>query len=462
VPELALVAAGVLVGAVTGWALGRAQARARAAAESQALGTRLAVAESMGDELRKQLTQRDYELGELRQGLSAERAQRLSADARGEALRENLEEQRRLLGEARERLGDTFRALGADVLRESGALMVERARESIDAQLARRQEAIDALVRPLTDALARYEAGLRSLESSRQHAYGTLEEHLRTLARGQVELQRETGNLVNALRVPHVRGRWGELTLRRVVELAGLVAHCDFVEQVTVEGEGGRLRPDMVVRLPAGREILVDAKVPLTAYLEAAAAETPEARRAALVRHAQQVRQHMNGLAAKAYWDEFGRSAELVVMFIPGEPFVAAAAEADAALIEDGLARKVVIATPATLVAVLRAIAFGWRQEQVARGAEEISKLGAELYERVRTLGGHFDDLGKSLAKTTAAFNRAVGSMESRVLPAARRFRDLGTPARDEIPVLEPLDQLPRELNAPEFPRQLDAPELTP
>jgi DNA recombination protein RmuC len=460
--ELLLVGLGLVAGGAVAWFLGRAQAAARAASDAQALHARLAAAESLGDEARKQLTQRDLDLADLRRALETERGQRLESQARGEALRENLDEQRRLLGEARERLGETFKALGADVLRESGAALVERAREAVDAQMRQRQDAIDALVRPLADALGRYEAGLRGLEATRQHAYGSLEEQVRALAASSAELTRETGHLVTALRTPHVRGRWGELTLRRVVELAGMVAHCDFLEQVTVERDGGRLRPDMVVRLPAGREILVDAKAPLAAYLDASTARTPEERQAALARHAQQVRQHLYGLAAKAYWEEFGQSAELAVMFIPGEAFVAAAVEVDASLIEDGLARKVVVATPTTLVALLRAIAFGWRQEQVARSAEEISRLGADLYGRLQTLGGYFDDLGKALGRATAAYNRAVGSMESRVLVSARKFRDLGAATREEIAALEPLEQQPRELNAPEFPRQLDTTDLAP
>jgi DNA recombination protein RmuC len=430
--EVALVAAGSVVGGVVAWIVGRAQARAAAAVAVQSLHARLASAESLGDELRKQLTLREADVADLRAAVDGERLQRAQLDARATALRESLDAQERLLGEARARLGETFRALSADVLRETAAALTDRARETVDAQLVRRQEAIDALVRPLSEALSRYEAGLQALEASRRQAHGSLERHLGTLAASSAELQRETANLVHALRMPHVRGRWGELTLRRVVELAGLLPHCDFEEQVVAHGEGGRVRPDLVVRLPGGRTIVVDAKVPLAAYLDAVAARTPEERAAGLSRHAQQVRQHLTALAGKAYWTEVAGAAELVVMFIPGEAFVAAAVEADGTLLEDGLARRVVVATPTTLVALLRAIAFGWRQEQVARNAEEISRLGADLYERVRTLGAHFDDLGRALGRATGAFNRAVGAMESRVLPAARRFRDLGAAPGDE------------------------------
>ncbi len=456
--ELVALVVGLALGASTAWLLARRHARAVRQAEVQALQAR-AAAESLVDELRKQLSQRELDLADARAALGAEQARRVEAEARAAAARENLDEQRRWLDEARQRLGDTFRALGAEALRDSGAALVAHARDVIDAQLARRQEAMDALVRPLEEALRRYEAQVQALEATRQRAWGSLEEQLQALAQASAALQRETGNLVTALRGAPARGRWGELTLRRVVELAGLVEHCDFEEQVVASGEH-RARPDLVVRLPGGRQIVVDAKVPLAGYLDAIAAASAEERAAALARHAQQVRQHLNDLASRAYWEQFGGAAELVVMFIPGEAFVAAAVQADPALLEDGIARRVVIATPTTLIALLRAIAFGWRQEQLAANAERVSELGRQLYDRLRTLGRHFDELGRALRRATDAFNAAVASMETRVLPAARRFRDLGAGVGPDIPPLEAVDEQPRTLAAPEFPRQLDAPEL--
>jgi DNA recombination protein RmuC len=451
VVELALLAAGAALGGVLAWAVMRGRLGVAAQAERAALQARLAALEMLSDELRKQLTQRDLEIGDLRGALETERAARAQAETRWDGARASLEEQKRLLDDARERLTDTFKALSADALRENQSSFLEMA----TTQLGRRQEAIDAAVRPLQDALGRYEEHVRALEATRQDAYGTLKEQLRSLAVTNAELQRETGQLATALRAPNVRGRWGEITLHRVVELAGLTEHCDYGEQVTVEGQAGRLRPDMVVHLPGGREIVVDAKVPLSAYLDAIGGTTPEERASGFARHAVQVRQHMTTLSGKAYWEQFATAPELVVMFIPGEAFVGAAVEADPALLEDGMIRRIVVATPTTLVALLRAIGYGWRQERVATNAAQISDLGRQLYERLRTLGGHVEEVGGALGRAVRAYNNAVGSLETRVLPAARRFRDLGAAGGDELETLTTLDQSPRPLTAPEYPQQL-------
>jgi DNA recombination protein RmuC len=282
------------------------------------------------------------------------------------------------------------------------------------------------------------------MEETRQRTFGGLEEQLKHLSASQGQLQRETGNLVKALRTPHVRGRWGEMTLQRVVELAGMAAHCDYEPQVTISGDDGRLRPDLLVRLPDNRSVVVDSKVPLDAYLDVLEAEDEDHRRDALARHAQQLRTHMTQLAAKSYWEQLPQTPEFVVMFIPGESLFAAASEVDHALLEDGMARQVVMATPTTLIAVLKAVAYGWRQEQIAENAQAISALGRQLYERVRTLADHVEEVGKALGKAVAAHNRAVGSMENRVFPAARRFKELGAASGDDIPTIEPIEQAPR------------------
>jgi DNA recombination protein RmuC len=456
VTEIVIAVASMAVGAAAVWIAGRSRAGV-AAAEREQLRARVASSDALETELRRQLSHQAHDMSELRATLGVEQARRAEADTRWTVAREALDEQRQAFDEARLRLTETFKVLSTEALERSGAAFLERARDTLEAQLergraaldlqlGRREDAVQGLVRPLQEALGRYEEAVRGMESTRQHAYGTLQEQLRGLAAGHADLTRETGALVAALRTPHVRGRWGELTLRRVVELAGLARHCDFVEQVTADGPNGRIRPDMVVRLPAGREIVVDAKVSLSAYLDALRAPSEDERVAALGRHGQQIRQHMNALAGRAYWDEFAGAADLVVMFIPGEAFVAAAAEADPTLIEDGLARRVVVATPTTLVALLRAVAYGWRQEQVAENAARISELGRHLYERLRAMTGHVAEMGAALGRATASYNRAVGSLEARVLPAARRFRDLGAAAGEDLPLLESVAEHPRGL----------------
>jgi DNA recombination protein RmuC len=450
--EIVFGVIGLLVGGGLAWVLASARARARVLGDAQSRESRLAAAEATTDELRKQLSQRDLEAADLRVALASAQTERAQAEARWEATRQNLDEQRRLLDEAQVRLGDTFKALSADALRESNTAFLQLAQQALAAELEPRQREMDGLVKPLTEALRRYEDEVRQLEAKGQHAYGSVEKQLEMLASRSAELQRETNNLVTALRAPQVRGRWGEITLHRVVELAGMTEYCDYFEQVTVEGESGRLRPDMVVRLPNGREVIVDAKVPLEAYLRGIEAATDEERQAALARHGQQVRHHMNALSVKAYWEEFAKAPAFVVMFIPGESFVAAAAHADPALIEDGMAKGVVVATPTTLIALLHAIAFGWRQEQVAENAERLRKLGGELHDRMQKFTEHLERVGVALGRATGAFNEAVGSLEHRVLPSARRFRELGASASSEIAEIKSVDVQPRSLTAPELP----------
>ena len=450
--EIALLLVGLAIGAGGAWLVARGHFRASAAAEREALAARLAAAETLADTTQKQLTQRELDVAGLRSELTAEQGLRAGTDARWAAARQSLED--------RADLTKSFEALSAEALRKSNTSFLELARQALDAQLNPREEAIKGLVQPLKDSLTRYEAHLRELEAARQHAYGSLEQQLVALRTSSEQLQSETGSLVTALRGSQARGRWGEITLRRVVELAGMVAYCDFDEQVSVEGETSRSRPDMVVRLPGGRVIVVDAKVPLNGYLDAVKANRPEERQAALSTHARQMRAHMTQLGAKSYWAEFEQTPELVVMFIPGESFVSAAVEADAALLEDGMTRKVVIATPTTLIGLLLAIHHGWRQAQMAESAQKISELGKDLYDRVRTLGRHFEKMRKGLVQATEAYNETVGSLERRVLPLARKFEELGAAAGDEISVVEPIDQQPRALTAPELLTQETLPDI--
>ena len=352
---------------------------------------------------------------------------------------------------AKDQLADTFKALASDALRGNNETFIGQATQvfktvktEAEGDLAQRQQAIEGLIKPLNEALQRYETQIANMERARQSAYGGLDQHLKTLAQAHERLQQETGNLVKALRAPQVRGQWGEITLKRVAELAGMVEHCDFREQETVEGEAGRLRPDMVIQLPAGRQIVVDAKTVLAAYLEAVEAQDDEVRRERLRQHATQVRARMDQLSAKAYWSQFAQAPEFVVLFLPGEQFLGAALEYDRTLIEEGFAKKVVIATPTTLIALLRAVAYGWRQEQLAENAQAISALGKDLFERMAVLAEHLSEVGAALNKGVSAYNKAVGSLEARVLPSARRFKDLGIGSEKDIPKLESLEQAPR------------------
>jgi DNA recombination protein RmuC len=300
---------------------------------------------------------------------------------------------------------------------------------------------------PIHDALARMDAKLGEIERERAAARGALDEQLRALAAGQERLRGETGSLVAALRQPQTRGRWGELQLRRVVELAGMTAHCDFVEQVSVAGEEGLLRPDLVVQLPGGRQVIVDAKAPLHAFLDAYEARDETTRTTALAAHARLLREHVRRLSAKAYWDQFETAPDFVFLFLPGEHFWNAALEADPALLEEGARQSVLIATPTTLIALLRAVAYGWQQERVAEDARAVAELGRELHRRLEVFAEHLGRLGARLRGAVGAYNEAVGSYEHRVLPGARRLAEHGvvSPER-ELAALERVEPTVREL----------------
>ncbi|MBI2855282.1 MAG: DNA recombination protein RmuC [Chloroflexi bacterium] len=352
---------------------------------------------------------------------------------------------------------DTFKAVAADALRDNNEMFLALARQTLETvlegakgDLGKREQAIEGVVRPLQESLQRYERQIQSIEERRQKVEGGLETQLKSIAETHQQLQKETNNLVNALRTPQVRGRWGELTLRRVAELAGMVDHCDFREQVSFSAEDGRERPDMVVYLPNSRQVVVDAKVSLDAYLQAIEATSEEDRRTALERHARQIRDHMNRLASKSYMDRLESTPDFVVMFIPGEPFIAAAVQHHPTLIEEGMEKRIVIATPTTLVALLKAVAYGWQEEQLTRNARQIGEMARELYDRTGILVGHLHDVGGGLGKALDSYNRAVGSLENRWLPWARRIKDLGGASEKDIPTLQPVTQTPRVLIAPE------------
>jgi DNA recombination protein RmuC len=423
---LLAVASGIGVGTCLGWAL----ARARGARETGAL---------------------------------REETVRLAAEADRE--RRVGEERAATHAESERRLRESFEALSAKALRENNesflALAEQRFRSLEGAaghDLDRRREAIETLVAPLRDALRGLDENLKSVEKDRVGAYQSLAREVSQVAEAGRRLERETGNLVTALRRPSVRGRWGEVQLRRVVEAAGMLEHCDFEVQCTSEpGDGPRRRPDLLVRLPGHRTVVVDAKAPLDAYLTALEAPDEASRAAHLQAHVRQVRTHLEALADKAYWKSFDPAPEFVVMFIPGEAFFSAALEQDPLLIERGFERGVVMASPTTLVAVLRAVATCWRQEKVERNAQQISAVGRELYDRVRTLVGHVDSLRSGLQSSVTAFDRVVGSLEARVLPQANRFVALGAASGGEIEAPRRLESAPRGFDSRHVPASLPA-----
>jgi DNA recombination protein RmuC len=349
------------------------------------------------------------------------------------------------------KMAETFQALADTALRSNQQSFLDSARSTLETvrvemtgDLTQRQAGVEAVVKPLANSLAKLEAQISELESARQHAFGGFEQQLQAMALRELELQKETAALVTALRTPQVRGRWGEVTLRRVAELSGMAERCDFFEQETQETESGRIRPDMIVKLPGDRTIVVDAKTPLTAYLDAVAASSDADRRNALLHHSQQVAKHVDQLSSKTYWLQFQPAPEFVVLFLPGDPFFSAALEHKPTLVEDAARQKILIATPTTLIAILKGVAYGWRQEKLAENAEEIRQLAAELFDRIVTLQTHFNEIGRSLGKSVEAFNRCVGSLESRLYPSLRRIRELGATTAEEPPAPERVDVVPR------------------
>ncbi len=396
---------------------------------------------------------------------AAERARAAGAAERA-TLVERLEQERRqsaeklqLFSQAEQNLIDAFEALSAKALKSNNQSFLTLAettfknlQSTANQDLESRQKAIGAMVEPVAKSLEKVDANLRQLETVRAGAYADVSRHLQSLSETENKLRLETANLVKALRAPNVRGRWGEIQLKRVVELADMLDHCDFHEQVSETTEEGRLRPDMIIHLPGGVNIVVDAKAPLAAYLEALEATDEQVREQKLKDHARHVQGHIASLSKKSYWEQFQPAPDFVILFLPGEAFYDAAREHDPTLIEAAANQRVMIATPSSLIALLRTIALGWRQEKLARNAEEISCLGKELYERLASLGGHFGRLGERLDKAVEAYNASIGTLQSRVLVSARKFRDLGAANGDEeIAELAPIEHKTRPVDREEL-----------
>ena len=417
-------------------------------------------------EARATLVQREAELAALRDKESALAVRCATLQSELESERALFAERQATLEAARASFADAFKSISADALAKNNQSFLELARAALEAQqtaakgeLEKRQQAIGELVAPVKTSLEKFELQITGLEKARVDAYATLTEQVRSLAGAQDQLRLETGNLVKALRAPQTRGRWGELQLKRVVEMAGMLDHCDFYEQESTTTEEGRLRPDLIVRLPGGKNIVVDAKAPLAAYLDALEATDEDAKRRKLADHARQVRDHLKKLGQKSYWEQFQPSPDFVVLFLPGEMFYSAALEADPSLIEAGVDARVILATPTTLIALLRAVAYGWTQQALTENAERISVLGRELYDRIATVAEHWGRVGKNLGEAVGAYNDSVASLERRVLVSARTFRDLKVASEDkEIRDLNPVEALPRGVQAPE----LQAPDAIP
>ena len=435
---------------LVGWIAGASRARTAAEVALRDAEKRASAAGGRAETLDAHAREAEARANGLEAARRIADSEKSAANARASELARSLVEQRALLEDAKTQLADTFQALAADALQSSNEGFLTLATERLGAlrregasELEARQKAIEAVVGPVRESLDKVDQQIRALESVRGQAYGELSTQVKGMAATQEKLRAETGNLVNALRAPAVRGRWGELQLRRVVEMAGMLESCDFDEQASVTTEDGRLRPDMVVRLPSGRNIVIDAKTPLGAYLEAHDATTAEERVAKLRDHAQQVRAHVVKLSAKNYWEQFAVAPEVVVMFLPGETFYSVALEQMPGLIEEGFAQNVLIATPTTLLGLLRAVSAGWREERMAENAQRISDEGRRLHERVATLAEKLSDLGRALGQAVGAYNGTIATFDTRVLPSARTLASLDAKGKKEIVELAMIDQRP-------------------
>ena len=416
-----LLSAALVLGFICGWLIARLQT---------------------GRQLRQQSGQGQHKREELLQQLARVEAQ-IEAERRGN------DEKLQLLEENRQQLEQNFRALSAQALAANNQSFLDLAKTTLEnyqqqakGDLDSRQQAIGQLVQPLKESLLKVDGKIEQLEQARSGAYARLDEQLKNLLSSQLKLESETGNLVRALRTPAVRGRWGEIQLRKVVEMAGMVNYCDFIEQETADS--GRLRPDMIIKLPNGRNIVVDSKAPLQAYLDSLETDDDQQRKSCLVHHARQIRDHLHKLSSKNYWEQFQPTPEFVVLFLPGETFFSAALAQEPGLIEAGVDQRVLLATPTTLIALLRSVAYGWRQEQLSENAEAISQLGREIYDRLATLNQHFIAMGKNLERAVDSYNKGMASLDSRVMVSARKFKELGAGNSKDIAQLEQIEKSPR------------------
>lgn len=444
---------GLVIGGAAAWLLARSGLEKACLARTAESEKKAEASEAIVTELRQQLGAKQVEAEGIRKELDAEKAVRIETATRLQASQKSLDEQKSLFETIQTQMADSFTALSSEALKSSNEEFLKLASERLGTivtetkgKLGEHQNSINSVIKPLQDTLGRYETQLRSMEEKRHEAEGDIRGTLRAMQSAHENLQKETANLVTALRKPQVRGRWGEMQLRRVAELSGMSKHIDFTEQVSVANDAGIQRPDMIVHLSADKEIIADAKVPLDAYLNAVEAQTDDERKKHLIRHAAQVRAHIDKLSRKEYWSQFPKSPEFVMLFIPGESFLSAALEVDPSLIEDGWKKKIIIATPATFIALLYIVESGWRQERFKENVMEIARLGKDLYERIAKVAEHINKLGRDIKGVNDSYDSAVGSMETRVLPCVRKFKELGATGASEIPSLEQIDRTPRAI----------------